>query len=98
MTQGTPATENSNAAKPGDELRYHITYRNTGNAGITDVVIKDVVPVFTTYVAGSANCDNTPAGMGCTPTVTGSDIDWTITNEFPGLESGQVSYQVTVDN
>jgi uncharacterized repeat protein (TIGR01451 family) len=98
MTQGTPATETSNAAKPGDELRYRITYRNTGNAGITDVVIKDVVPVFTTYVAGSASCDSTPAGMGCTPTVTGNDIDWTITNELPGFESGQVSYEVTVDN
>ncbi|GAB3099385.1 SdrD B-like domain-containing protein [Pseudomaricurvus hydrocarbonicus] len=39
--------------QPGDRLRYTITVTNSGNENATDVTLKDLVPVFTTYVPGS---------------------------------------------
>src|SRR4030095_8279429 len=37
----------------GETLRYTITVRNIGNADATDAVLRDQIPVNTTYVAGS---------------------------------------------
>ncbi|MEG1495103.1 MAG: hypothetical protein RR406_02205 [Bacilli bacterium] len=44
----TPTT-----AKPGDILTYTITMKNTGNVAANNVVLTDIIPVGTTYVAGS---------------------------------------------
>ncbi|MEG2457772.1 MAG: hypothetical protein RSB41_02655 [Bacilli bacterium] len=40
-------------AKPGDTLSYTITLTNTGNVSANNVVVTDVIPAGTTYVAGS---------------------------------------------
>jgi uncharacterized repeat protein (TIGR01451 family) len=37
----------------GDELKYTITYSNTGNDAATDVVLTDAIPANATYVPGS---------------------------------------------
>lgn len=37
----------------GETLRYTITVKNIGNANATDAVLRDQIPVNTTYVAGS---------------------------------------------
>jgi uncharacterized repeat protein (TIGR01451 family) len=98
ITQGTVATEAQNAANPDDTLRYRITYRNSGLGVITDVTVNDMVPPFTTYVPGSANCDSTPAIMTCNANGGATALDWVITGQLMGGAGGQVSYQVEVDN
>ncbi|MCL1923876.1 MAG: DUF3344 domain-containing protein [Propionibacteriaceae bacterium] len=40
-------------AKIGDQLRYTVTVKNTGDDGIADVVITDVIPANATYVPDS---------------------------------------------
>lgn len=37
----------SNAAKPGDRLRYEISFSNTGVGNISDIDIYDAIPAFT---------------------------------------------------
>ena len=98
VTQGTAATETQNEANTGDTLRYRITYRNTGSGPITDVKVNDVVPPFTAYELGSANCNSTPVGMTCVANGGPTSVDWVITGELLGGASGQVSYQIKVDN
>ncbi|MEG2718084.1 MAG: hypothetical protein RSA55_00980 [Clostridia bacterium] len=41
-------------AQFGDTLTYTLTLHNTGNAAANNVVVTDVIPAGTTYVAGSA--------------------------------------------
>ncbi len=43
------------AVEPGDTIEYKLCYANTGNGNATAVVLTDVIPTFTTYVANSAN-------------------------------------------
>lgn len=100
-TQGTPETETLNQAKPGDVLKYRVYYSNTGTAGLSDLVIRDVVPEYTSIV-GMPVCD-TPLPntlTSCTPTVSGMDIEWVFpsTDELQGGSSGVVSFEVLVDN
>jgi len=40
--------------EPGATLSYTTSYKNLGNAAITNVVIYDAIPAYTTYVASSA--------------------------------------------
>jgi uncharacterized repeat protein (TIGR01451 family) len=44
---------NGGAVTPGDELEYTIHVRNTGNDGSAQTVVRDTIPAYTTYVAGS---------------------------------------------
>lgn len=48
--------------KPGDCIWYRVLATNQGDAAVTDVVINDATPTFTSY-AGSGTCTNV-SGMG----------------------------------
>ena len=50
---GTPS--NPAVVRPGDLVTYTFVITNIGSTDVTDVVLTDVVPVGTSYVAGSAN-------------------------------------------
>ncbi len=50
----TKANNPTGEVKPGDTIKYTLCYANTGNGNATSVVLKDMIPAFTTYVAGSA--------------------------------------------
>lgn len=47
-----------NSAKLGDIISYRIIVRNTGNVAVTNVFVKDALPVFETYIAGSTKINN----------------------------------------
>ncbi|HKY32408.1 MAG TPA: hypothetical protein VJV23_07730 [Candidatus Polarisedimenticolia bacterium] len=57
----------------GETLRYTITVRNIGNEDATGVVLRDAVPVNTTYVAGSTTLNGSPVpdSGGLSPLVGG---------------------------
>ena len=98
LTQGGVYTLTTNQAKPGDELHYRLFFSNPGLDSITDVIINDTAPPFTSYVSGSALCDSTPAGMVCTPAVNGSDVEWVLNGVLSAGASGEVSFKVLIDN
>jgi large repetitive protein len=49
----TDMTGDPNVLLAGETLRYTITVKNVGNANAVNVVLRDLVPANTTYVAGS---------------------------------------------
>ena len=98
LTEGALETEGLNQAKPGDVLKYRIYYRNSGTGPITDLKVNDTVPAYTLFVNGSASCDNTPASLACTPTVAVDALDWGFVGTLQGGASGNVSYEVVIDN
>ena len=98
LTQGTAETSTVNQALPGDTLKYRISYANDGIGTITNVIVKDDTPPFTSFFPNSESCDNTPITMNCISTVNSTSVQWTITGQLPGGANGQVSYEVIVDN
>ncbi|WP_129648460.1 SdrD B-like domain-containing protein [Peristeroidobacter agariperforans] len=69
-------TNDPNLLLAGETLRYTITVKNIGNADATDAVLRDQVPVNTTYVAGSTTLNGAAVGdvSGLSPLVNGMSI------------------------
>ncbi len=56
----TDLTGDPNVLLAGETLRYTITVKNIGNGDAVGVVLRDAVPVNTTYVAGSTTLNGAP--------------------------------------
>ncbi len=69
----------------GETLRYTITVKNIGNANAVNVLLRDVVPVNTTYVARSTTLNGAPVAdsAGLSPLVNGMLIN-SPANTTPG--------------
>ena len=80
---------------PGDVLRYTIRIHNNGKIPATHVVLRDVVPANTTYVADSMTLNGLPVGRpdgGVSPLVAGLNVSSTnLTPPLPGAGAGTVS-------
>ena len=97
----------SNRAEPGDVLRYRLIFRNQGSSALTEVVINDNTPAFTS-LNGPVGCPPLPLPVllsGCvvnTPNGANAGgyrgaIEWTFTGELqPGAE-GEIRYEIKVD-
>jgi uncharacterized repeat protein (TIGR01451 family) len=72
-------------ASPGQRLTYTLTYRNTGNADASDVVLSDTLPARTTFVSAS--------GGG---TFAGGVVTWSLGTVAAGT-SGSVLLTVQLD-
>jgi uncharacterized repeat protein (TIGR01451 family) len=97
----------STVAAPGDVVTYIINYANNGDASATGVVISDVIPASTTYVAGSLAI-NTGSGWVSLSDAVDADAGQYVASAVgvqpgttPGTlaagEAGQIRFQVTVD-
>ncbi len=67
-----------NALLAGERLRYTITVRNVGTEDATDVRLRDALPLYTAYVAGSTTLNGSPiadAPGGELPLTAGIDIN-----------------------
>lgn len=53
---------NGGTVQPGDILEYSMTVQNLGNDPATNVLLTDVIPAGTSYVANSATIDSNPDG------------------------------------
>jgi uncharacterized repeat protein (TIGR01451 family) len=73
----TDLTGDPNILLAGETLRYTITVKNIGNADALDVVLRDAVPVNTTYVAASTTLNGAPVpdSAGMSPLVDGMLIN-----------------------
>jgi uncharacterized repeat protein (TIGR01451 family) len=86
-----------NTALPGHMLEYAIRFANDGNGPITDLIINDEIPAFTTNVNNSAQCVQAPQPLVCTPIENGAQISWHFQGALSAGDSGVVSYRVLVD-
>jgi len=73
----TDLSGDPNVLRAGDTLRYTITVKNIGNGNATNVVLRDLVPSNTTYVAGSTRLNGAavPDSGGLSPLVNGMPIN-----------------------
>ena len=88
----TDLTGDPNVLLAGETLRYTITVKNIGNGNATNVVLRDLVPVNTTYVAGSTTLNGVPVpdAAGLSPLVNGMLIN-SPANATPGLMPADAS-------
>ena len=90
VDQGSPGI-----VDPGDVLRYTITVYNTSTIPATGVVLSDVVPANTTYVADSVTQNGLPVGQpdgGVFPLIAGIDVSSAdLTPPLPGAGQGTLS-------
>ncbi len=90
---------NTATAKSGDVLTYTITYRNTGADALTNLVVKDATPAYTTFV--SAATGPLPAGLTA-PTIAAPSVNakgavtWTFGGTLNPNQSGTVTFNVKV--
>ena len=100
-------TVDKTSALPGDSLIYTITYSNNSSEPLKSIVIHDSVPSFTvlplaccvnptTSCLGSATTAFPADISGCSATISGSSIDWTMTGTLAPGSTGQVKFQVTI--
>lgn len=93
----------NNQALPNALIEYQISYSNPSAGVVSNIVINDLTPSFTTF--RSASCHTTPSSVLCAvstaPSVGGvGAIQWTFTNNPVGLgsgQSGEVRFCVRVD-
>jgi len=83
-------------ARYGDTLTYTFDAATTADLDQTDVVVTDVVPDNTTYVAGSARCTDTGTCDVSYDAVTNT-ITWQLGNIPAGDAARQLTFQVTID-
>jgi uncharacterized repeat protein (TIGR01451 family) len=80
-------------AKKGDILTYTITYSNNSSGPISNIVIYDTTPAFTTFVGQSHGpLPNNISSISAN--VTGGTIRWTLSGALLPAQSGTVSFQV----
>ena len=61
-------------ARPGDTLRYTVTYTNQGLEAARDFVAEDVLPSGTTFLPGSLRIPGAPASVANPSDVQGDDL------------------------
>jgi uncharacterized repeat protein (TIGR01451 family) len=87
-------------AKSGDTLLYTITYSNVSSGTVSNIVVADSTPSYTTFV--SAACGSLPSGItGCSVSTQPSSggmgaIKWTLTGSLASSGSGQLTFSVRI--
>ncbi len=87
-------------AAPGEVITYTITYINDSSLSLSNIVINDATPPFTTFFSAT----NSVIGAGLTPTSidvppvgqTGP-VKWTFGGALNPSASGKVIYKVTIE-
>ncbi len=95
VTQANAPYSASTLARPGDELWYVIYATNRGTAALSNLVVNDATPAYTSFI--EATCPTPlPTGItGCAvtqqPAVGGKGpVQWTFTGALPSGASGDL--------
>lgn len=85
--------------KPGDTVTYTITYTNNGTAPAYDVIVTDLIPANTTYVASSLKLNGVSASqyLAGPPAKVEVTIGTVPKKLDPGY-TGTVTFQVTINS
>lgn len=90
-------------AKPGEELSYTITYRNSTDQPLDSIEVRDVTPAYTKFVSGGCNTPLPQSITSCSlstfPAVGASgDLAWTLGGVLQSNQEGSVRFKVRIDN
>jgi uncharacterized repeat protein (TIGR01451 family) len=90
-------------AKPGEELSYTITYRNSTDQPLDNIEVRDVTPAYTKFVSGGCNTPLPQSITNCSlstfPAVGASgDLAWTLGGVLQSNQEGSVRFKVKIDN
>jgi parallel beta-helix repeat protein len=88
-------------ALPGETITYTITYTNNSTGGLSDVVIYDSTPAFSTYTGiGSGPLPNDLTGVSTAHPNVGEEgpLSWTFTGTLAPGGTGTVTFSVTLTN
>ena len=84
------------APEPGDQLTYTITTTNNGAAAETGVIVSDLVPFGTTFLAGSiTSVMSSGTALTGAYSVAQNSVQWTGT--IPAGSTATLSFRVTID-
>ena len=86
-------------ALPGEVLTYTVTYANHSSAALTNIVVFDNTPAFTTFSsAGHGTLPNSVTGIAVTSPGVGASgaIQWTFTGSLAPASTSTVTFSVTV--
>lgn len=86
-------------ALPGATLTYTITYRNDSSGTLSNVIIYDDTPAYTTFMsAGNGTLPTGITGVAITAPSVGATggIRWTFTGTLPSAGTGTVTFQVKI--
>ena len=74
---GQTEYKDSITANPGDTLEYRIQYKNTGAINHANVVVKDTLPSYVSYLTGTTNLKNSnnPNGKFISDTLTTTGVN-----------------------
>lgn len=86
------------SGKPGEVLEYCIAYRNQGTQAVTQVVISDPIPFFSSYVTGSLRLNGTilSDGFDADPGEVSSGLVVIRVGNISAGGSGEVCYRVQI--
>jgi len=85
------------AVDAGDRITYTTDYRNISAESLSNVMVYEAIPAYTTYVGGSAAAGSPPAGLSVQITYSGdggqtwsgtepagvTNIRWSLSNDLP---------------
>jgi uncharacterized repeat protein (TIGR01451 family) len=87
-------------ALPGANLTYTLTYTNDSSGAISNLVINDSTPAYTTFVSAACGSPLPASLTACSftaPSVGQSgNLQWTFTGTLNPSQSGTVSFVVKI--
>jgi len=92
----------SNSGQPGHTLRYRVIYLNPASTQITNVIINDATPPFTTYVASACVAPLPASISACTPATVPAvcagtcALSWTLAGALNPGSQGIVTFDVLI--
>lgn len=107
-TVGTPTnsglrlekTVDKAAALPGANLTYTLTYTNDSSGAISNLIINDSTPAYTTFVSATCGAPLPASLTACSFTVPSAgqtgNIQWTFTGTLNPSQTGTVSFVVKI--
>ena len=88
------------SAKSSDNVTYTVTYKNLGSGELSNVVIFDRTPAFTTFVSAAFGAlpSNLSSCVITNPAVgSKGDVVWTFTGTLAPGSAGTITYTVKVE-
>ena len=88
------------SALPGERLTYKIVYSNNSPDPLSNVVIYDTTPAFTTFVSSTWSTPLPATLTGATPIApavgSAGNLQWTFTGQLQPAVTGTITFQVNV--